>query len=79
MEQRTAATAATALYAPRCPLCGAANDCAASAGGRLDVACWCRDLTIGPELLARIAPAERGIACICRTCAAAGLAEPARQ
>lgn len=53
----------------RCPLCGGANGCAVAAAGRFDVACWCRDVHFRPELIARVAPAQRGEACICHACA----------
>lgn len=58
----------TPLDAPRCPLCGRANACAASAAGCFDVACWCTTVTIPPALLARVPPEAVNRACICRDC-----------
>ncbi|WPB57229.1 cysteine-rich CWC family protein [Xylophilus sp. GOD-11R] len=57
-----------------CPLCGRLNGCAqpganpAACASRLD--CWCRTSRIAPAVLARIPAAERGLACICKACAA---------
>jgi len=57
-----------------CPICGAPNACGAAAGtsGR----CWCVDLRFPPELLARVPPAMRDRACICRACATAAQVAP---
>lgn len=64
-------TPATPLPETRCPLCGGPNGCAPAASGRFDTPCWCRDAAFSAELLARVAPAQRGRACICARCAAA--------
>lgn len=68
-----------ALRQPTCVLCGGPNACAAAACGRLDVGCWCRSASFAPALLARIPAPQRGVACVCATCAAAaaGAPEPA--
>jgi hypothetical protein len=76
MSHRHAGTAepGTALWAPLCPLCGRANECAVSASGRFDVPCWCTEVTIDPAVLARARGGGR--ACICRACA---LGQPGAQ
>jgi hypothetical protein len=51
----------------RCPLCGEANACAMVEGGST---CWCFELVIPGEVLARIPAEAQGIACVCRRCAA---------
>jgi hypothetical protein len=61
--------------ASRCPLCGQDNRCAAEverATGQKQPPCWCAaaDLRFGPELLAKVPPAQRDLACICARCAA---------
>ena len=58
-----------------CPLCGGANDCAPARSGCLDTRCWCSEVTIGAELLARVPAAQRNQSCICRRCAESA-AEP---
>jgi hypothetical protein len=50
----------------RCPLCGGANACGMAAG---QADCWCKSVTIAPEVLARVPPAARDEACICERCA----------
>jgi len=55
----------------RCPLCGAANECAAAQSGSFDTPCWCADVTIDPTALAAIPDVERDKACLCPRCAAA--------
>lgn len=57
-----------------CPLCGERNDCAAVRGTGPAPACWCREVAIAPEVIARIPAAQRGLACICPRCAAAASA-----
>lgn len=54
----------------RCPLCGAANECAAAQSGSFDTPCWCANLTIDPKTLAAVPEAERDKACLCPRCAA---------
>ncbi len=53
----------------RCPLCGGENDCAAARTGSLDAPCWCREVVIGPDTLARVPAAQRNRACLCKRCA----------
>ena len=60
----------------RCPLCGGDNRCALErekALGAPQPPCWCRDERFTPELLARIPPEARGMACLCQGCARAAL------
>ena len=59
------------IPAVTCPLCGAANDCAAASSGSFDTPCWCRAATFSTELIARVPEPQRGLACICRQCASA--------
>jgi len=59
------------IAAPRCPLCGDANECAPARAGRFDVACWCAALprdAVSAEALAQVPAAQRGRACLCRAC-----------
>jgi hypothetical protein len=42
----------TVVDPARCPVCGASNGCAMAAGG--DGKCWCVDVRMSPEALARI-------------------------
>lgn len=53
-----------------CPLCGGPNDCAPARSGSFETACWCRNVTIDPDILARVPEAQRNEACICARCAA---------
>lgn len=60
----------------RCPLCGQLNQCAMEAERETGVQqppCWCTSVTFEPALLDRIAAPARGLACVCRACAAAAL------
>ena len=50
----------------RCPLCGQPNDCGIVAGA---ATCWCCETAIPAEVLEKIPPEARGIACVCKTCA----------
>jgi hypothetical protein len=55
-----------------CPSCGAPDGCVPARCGSFEAACWCREASFGAELLARVPAAQRGLACICAACAAAG-------
>ncbi len=58
-----------------CPLCGQANRCVMEVEKQTGLAqppCWCTTATFSPELLARIDPARRDLACVCAKCAALG-------
>nr|WP_145551692.1 cysteine-rich CWC family protein [Variovorax boronicumulans] len=53
-----------------CPLCGQANACVMASGDAARAAdCWCMRASIGPEVLARVPPDARGLACVCARCA----------
>jgi hypothetical protein len=56
---------------PVCPLCGGPNDCAPACSGSFDTPCWCAGVTIDPQALARVPPAQRNRSCLCRRCAEA--------
>jgi hypothetical protein len=59
-----------------CPLCGQPNSCAlASASGAAAPECWCASQRFEASLLARLAPAQIGRACICRRCQRQGAAD----
>ncbi len=66
-------TEAAAPDPRRCPLCGQVNQCAMERERETGVAqgpCWCTTATFAPALLARVAPQNRNLACICARCAA---------
>jgi hypothetical protein len=65
---------AVPLPHPTCPLCGGPNRCAPAVSGSFAGPCWCSapGVTIPPRILARIAPEQRGLACICARCAGIG-------
>jgi hypothetical protein len=70
---------ALAIDASRCPVCGAANQCAMEmqkATGVEQPPCWCTQVDFSRELLRGLPVAARGLACICARCATQ--AEPAR-
>lgn len=48
-----------------CPICGEPNRCAMVEG---NADCWCCDIPIPPEVLARIPEKARRVACVCRAC-----------
>jgi hypothetical protein len=50
----------------RCPLCGNANQCGMARGGEK---CWCSTAIISEDVLARVPPQARDVACICEKCA----------
>ena len=39
---------------PTCPLCGEANQCAPAASGSFDTPCWCTNVKMDPDAIARI-------------------------
>jgi hypothetical protein len=66
---------AAQLDPSRCPLCGETNRCALEIERETGVKqprCWCMapDVDFSPELLSRVPPDRRGLACICARCAA---------
>jgi hypothetical protein len=65
--------------ATTCPLCGRPNECANEIEKRTGIAqakCWCTDATFSANLLARVPPQARRLACICAACAAADVSSP---
>jgi hypothetical protein len=50
----------------RCPLCGGPNACGRSEGRST---CWCFEVPIARDVLARIPPEAERQACICQRCA----------
>ncbi|MFH1497334.1 MAG: cysteine-rich CWC family protein [Verrucomicrobiota bacterium] len=69
---RVAARATGAVDPRRCPLCGRANRCGEAAGGG-GGRCWCFDVKVPAELLARVPTHARGKVCVCRGCVEAHL------
>ncbi|MBX3159657.1 MAG: cysteine-rich CWC family protein [Deltaproteobacteria bacterium] len=55
----------TEVDASLCPLCGGANDCGRAAGRST---CWCFEVTVPRDVLARVPAEQRGVVCICRRC-----------
>ena len=53
-----------------CPLCGGGNDCAMTQVGGAQPECWCMQVKISADVLARVPEPLRGEACICARCAA---------
>lgn len=51
-----------------CPLCGQPNECQLCTTAAYKGPCWCEQLSIPEELLARVPPEQRNQACICRRC-----------
>ena len=51
-----------------CPLCGGTNDCGLCTPNIHAGRCWCEAESIPAALIARVPPALRGRACICRDC-----------
>jgi hypothetical protein len=65
-----------------CPLCGQSNGCGAElrrATGQAQPPCWCTQVEFSAALLARVPPAMRRKACICRACAEAPQETPLRE
>lgn len=50
----------------RCPLCGDDNACGAAQGAGT---CWCFSLRIPEDVLERVPPEARNLACVCERCA----------
>jgi hypothetical protein len=70
LEQATLRDVSTSEIDPAlCPLCGAANDCGMARGQET---CWCFDATISSRALERVPEAAKGVACVCKACAADG-------
>ena len=57
-----------------CPLCGQINLCAMEIEretGVKQAPCWCTTVKFDEDLLARLPPEKRNLACICAACAKA--------
>ena len=55
-----------------CPLCGQPNQCAMGIEritGEAQPPCWCTQVDFTADLLARVPPERRRLACICAACA----------
>ncbi|WP_304995858.1 cysteine-rich CWC family protein [Salinispirillum sp. LH 10-3-1] len=52
-----------------CPVCGEPNACAPAASGSFDTPCWCTEVVIDPDALAKIPEHLRQQACLCKRCA----------
>jgi hypothetical protein len=56
-----------------CPLCGQINQCIMEiereTGIKQTEPCWCTGVKFDADLLARVPPEKRNLACICATCA----------
>ena len=62
----------TEVDAGACPLCRQPNRCsmeAARLSGRAPEPCWCTEIDFSTDLLARVPPEARRLACICEACA----------
>ena len=56
----------------KCPLCGLINQCAMEIEretGVKQAPCWCAAVRFDADLLARVPPEKRNLACICAACA----------
>ena len=57
----------------KCPLCGQLNQCIMEiereTGVKQTEPCWCTAVKFDADLLARIPPEKRNLACICAACA----------
>ena len=63
--------------AETCPLCDGPNGCGLAAGRSH---CWCFEIAIPADILARVPEADRSLRCVCQSCATAPVAasEPRR-
>ena len=61
-------TFAAAFDAGLCPLCGRPNACQMCSTAAAKGPCWCYEVELPAELLARVPEAFRNRACICRDC-----------
>ncbi len=65
-------TTAQPLDTARCPICGRPNECVNEIEKRTGIAqsdCWCTHADFSAQLLERVPPTARRLACICPTCA----------
>jgi prepilin-type N-terminal cleavage/methylation domain-containing protein/prepilin-type processing-associated H-X9-DG protein len=54
-----------------CPLCGGPNECQLASAAAFKGRCWCANVEIPKELLARVPDDQRNRSCICPRCVAA--------
>jgi hypothetical protein len=54
----------------KCPLCGQPNRCAMAEGHSVG-ACWCVSIRLTADMLEAVPTEDRGVRCICATCARA--------
>jgi hypothetical protein len=54
----------------KCPLCGRPNRCAMAEGHPVG-ACWCVSMRLTADMLEAVPTEDRGVRCICDTCARA--------
>jgi hypothetical protein len=52
----------------QCPLCGGPNQCLLGSPVAFKGQCWCAQVEIPDELLARVPENFRNRACVCRAC-----------
>jgi len=61
-----------------CPLCGHINHCAMEiereSGIKQTEPCWCTEVKFDADLLDRVPPEKRNLACICAACATRSVA-----
>ena len=66
----------TTATANLCPLCGHVNQCIMEiereTGIKQMAPCWCAAVKFDADLLTRIPPEKRNLACICAACATSG-------
>jgi hypothetical protein len=54
------------LRPDRCPICGGPNECGGAAGKS---ECWCANVKISSEALARVPDEAKNQVCMCAKCA----------
>ena len=54
----------------KCPLCGQPNRCAMAEEHPVDT-CWCVSIRLPADMLEAVPTEDRGVRCICETCARA--------
>lgn len=54
---------------PVCPVCGQLNGCALARTGSFAEPCWCAEVEISADAIAKIPEEMRGKSCICHNCA----------
>jgi len=54
----------------KCPLCDQPNRCVMAEGESVS-ACWCTNIRLAVDMLEAVPTKDRGVRCICATCARA--------